>query len=236
MSERHTSGREVELKLRVDDLAALMTIAAAAGGRPAPTVLQENSYFDTVDRALGVAGLVLRLRMERSKDSARFLLTGKGPGSRSGSLTSVREEELEVPRAVADAIRAGTTDPVAELERDGPPSRRALAAALREARGAGTLVCLGTFLNERTCVPATLEDGELRFAAVLELDRTSFPGGLVHHEVEMEVPPGVDPARAQRAFDALFARAGVHGRVSTGKARRFFGALKGASVEGRDVP
>jgi len=59
---------------------------------------------------------------------------------------------------------------------------------------------------------------------VLELDRVAFPGGIVHHEVEMEVPAGVDPRAAADAFHALFAKAGVVGRVSPGKARRLFAA------------
>jgi hypothetical protein len=223
------SGREVELKLRVEDLAALMTIAIAAGGKPEPTARQENAFYDTPDRALGADGLVLRLRAETVRKKTRWFITGKGPGTRAGSLTSVREEEIEIDAATSKSIKTGE-DMLALLEKDGAPSRKAIANAMRRAASGKEMVRIGSFINERTRLPVTLTEGSVRFDAVLELDRTLFPGDQVHHEVEMEVPEGVDPDVASRAFEALFKRAGVNGRVSAGKARRFFAALRGESI------
>jgi hypothetical protein len=66
---------------------------------------------------------------------------------------------------------------------------------------------------------------------VLELDRVMFPGNQIHHEVELEVPTGVDPEDAYTALLALFEQAGVEGRASYGKARRFFAALRGEELK-----
>jgi uncharacterized protein YjbK len=222
-------GREVELKLRVEDLSALMSIAIAAGGKPEPTARQENTFFDTPERALGADGLVLRLRAESVRKTTRWFITGKGPGMRAGSLTSVREEEIEIDAGQSRTITNGEAA-LALLERDATPSRKALVQAVRSAAGGDELVRIGSFVNERTRLPVTLSDAGVTFSAVLELDRTTFPGNQIHHEVEMEIPEGVDHDVAQRAFDALFARAGVSGRVSAGKARRFFAALRGEPI------
>src|SRR5690606_13275820 len=96
----------------------------------------------------------------------------------------------------------------------------------RNALGGRTMHIIGTFVNERIRLPTTLEVAGTPVEVVLELDRVSFPGGVVHHEVEMEVPGGVNPEAAATAFHALFDKAGVSGRVSPGKARRLFAALR----------
>jgi hypothetical protein len=233
------SGREVELKLRVDDLAALMKIAVAANGKIHPTITQTNAFFDTPDRALGARGLVIRLREERTKTSAKWFVTAKGPGQRSGNLTDVLEEEVEIDEARARQMRSGALDPITALEREGgPASRQSIVSFLRNTLAGRAAVLIGTFINERTCVDAELSAAaapEQKFHATLELDRTRFPprDGVeqVHHEVEMEIPTGVDHAMASRALDELFARAGVAGRGAPGKARRFFAALRGERLE-----
>ena len=72
------SGRETELKLRVDDLAALMKIAIASGGVPEPTAVQRNAFYDTPDRALGCRGLVLRVRTETVGKHVKTFVTPRG--------------------------------------------------------------------------------------------------------------------------------------------------------------
>ena len=230
------SGREVELKLRVDDLAALMKVAIAAGGKVHPTITQLNAFYDTPDRALGARGLVVRVREERTKTSAKWFVTAKGPGQRSGNLTDVLEEEVEIDDARARQMKSGTLDPITALEREGgPASRQNIVSFLRNTLAGRSCVLIGQFMNERTCVDVELGPADARFHATLELDRTRFPprDGVeqVHHEVEMEIPSGVDTATASRALDELFARAGVAGRGAPGKARRFFAALRGERLE-----
>jgi hypothetical protein len=62
---------------------------------------------------------------------------------------------------------------------------------------------------------------------VLELDETTFPGGIVHHEVEVEVLHGVDPATVESRLYALLSQAGVGAKPSRPKVQRFFEALAG---------
>jgi hypothetical protein len=245
------SGREIELKLRVDDLAGLMRIAIASGGLPEGTVVQRNSFYDTPDRLLGSRGLVVRVRREYpsappsnraqakiARESGegipvRTFVTAKGPGQRDGQLTAVREEEVEIDDDDFKRIVGGEVDPVSFLEKEtgSTESRRVLVGAIRSTLAGRKTGHVGEFVNERTRIPVKLGKAGSEFHAVLELDRTRFPGEQVHHEVEMEVPEGVDNDVAGRAFDDLFSRAGVAGRTAAGKARRFFAALRGERLE-----
>lgn len=225
-------GTEVELKLRVDDLAALMRICVAAGASPAFTAVQKNQYLDTADRALDGGRFVLRLREERGQGVTSTFLTAKGPATRSqdGALSTVAEEEIELGASDVLALRAQPSRALHLLEDavDTTPARRALVAAMRAAIDGRPLQFVGAFINERTRLDVTFPEG---FAGVLELDRTLFPGDQVHHEVEFEIPHDVDHDLATSAFRALFARAGVEGRTAPGKAKRFFAALRGESLQ-----
>lgn len=222
---------EVELKLRVEDLAALMRLCVAAGGSPAFTAVQKNQYLDTADGALDRGRFVLRLREEHGHGVTQTFLTAKGPGLRTeeGVLSTVAEEEIELIDSDVLALRDQPSRALHLLEdaTDATPARRALVAAMREAIAGRPLAFVGAFINERTRLDVTFPEG---FSGVLELDRTLFPGDQVHHEVEFEVPHDVDPAVAAAAFRALFARAGVDGRTAPGKAKRFFAALRGESL------
>jgi uncharacterized protein YjbK len=229
MSGNH--GTEIEFKLRVDDLAALMRICIAARAAPSFTVVQRNEYLDTATRSLDAAKLVLRLREERSPAATTFFLTAKGPARKQngGTLTEVAEQEVVVSVELAADLRSGRADAlVALLDAPGcTPARESLVSALRAATGGAPLVLVGGFTNERTRLDVAFPEG---FSGVLELDRVTFPGDQVHHEVEFEVPSDVDIARAQGAFAALFERASVTGRPAPGKASRFFRAQRGEKL------
>jgi uncharacterized protein YjbK len=235
MANNH--GTEIELKLRVDDLAALMRICVAAGAPPAFTAVQRNEYLDTATRALDGQKFVLRLRRETSPSSSTTFLTAKGPAVKSagGALSHVPEHEIVVDDAVADGLRAGRADALRVLAdaSGSTPARQALVEAMRAAAGAAPLVLVGGFTNERTRVDVRFPAlaSAPAFDGVLELDRVTFPGEQVHHEVEFEVPGDVDVDAARAAFDALFARAAVVGRPAPGKASRFFRALKGERLD-----
>jgi uncharacterized protein YjbK len=231
------NGTEIELKLRVPDLAALMRVCSASGALPAFTAVQTNEFLDTADRRLDRERLVLRLRREQGPTATTTYLTAKGPAQKSadGALSHVPEEEVVVDDATAAALREGRGDPLAVLlHSPGPtPSRVALVDAMRHAAGGAPLVLVGGFTTERTRVDVTFpaSGAAPAFAGVLELDRVRFPGDQIHHEVEFEVPGGVDVDVARAAFDALFTRAGVVGRSAPGKASRFFRALKGERLD-----
>jgi uncharacterized protein YjbK len=214
-------GQETELKLFVDDGAALDAVARASGGAMRAPVLQKNNFYDTEARALRGKKMALRLRDE----DGRFFVTLKGgsKGSAVAGLSSRAEEEVEIDAAAARRILEDGRSPL-EAFGPTPPALAVEAAALI---GGAPLVHLGSFENQRTRVDVRMAEADV----VLELDRTSFPGGVTHYEVELEVPPGVDAGKLGEALDGLLAKAGVRGRPANGKAARFF-----AIVSGKDAP
>jgi adenylate cyclase, class 2 len=58
------SGHEIEIKLRVADLAALRRRLRALGARPGPRFHEINVLFDTPDQSLRRREMLLRLRVE----------------------------------------------------------------------------------------------------------------------------------------------------------------------------
>jgi len=226
-----TGGLEVEFKLKVPDQAALDALGRAAGGHPDGVLRQVNHFFDAADGRLNAAKYVLRLREENGV----FFVTAKGPQTLAagGTLSSKSEEELTVSSAaVAGALIAGTGTPLKILEDAAgmTPSRRTLLGAIQGVLAGAPLVRVGSFENQRTRWPVTLQGPGLNLPVVLEMDRTTFPGGVTHHEVEVEIPSTADAAAAQTALMALFARAGVTGESAPSKAKRFFAALAGKPI------
>lgn len=225
------TGTEVELKLRVDDLAALMRIVVAAKARPAFTAVQHNRYFDTARRGLDKSKHVLRLRVETSPDTTTVFVTAKGASKKSadGTLSHVPEEEIVISGNERDGVlaRPALALELLDNDADATDARRALVQTMRDAIGDEELVFVGEFINERTRINVDFPEG---FGGVLELDRVVFPGNQIHHEVEFEVPASVDALVAKKAFEALFKRADVVGRQAPGKAKRFFAALRGEKL------
>lgn len=83
---------ETEVKLYVPDLAPVAARIVAAGGTlRAPRVLERNWRYDTPDRALTPAGIVLRLRQD-----TRVRLTYKSPGRVIDGALSRLEAEVTV--------------------------------------------------------------------------------------------------------------------------------------------
>ncbi len=217
---------EFEFKFRVVDHAALDRLRAAVTGTgpPAPpAVRQVNHFFDTPTRELGATHRILRLREEAD----RFLLTAKGPGSRrcDDALAVKAEEEDVIERGEAHAILAGTISPLDLLiERQGTPVPPLL-TVMRELVGGRSLAEMGSFTNERQRVgPVVLDTEGGPVDVVFELDRSCFPGDVVHFEIEVEVPPTAADA-CRPALLELLARADVAWRPSSSKARRFFDLL-----------
>jgi uncharacterized protein YjbK len=227
MAQPATPGQEVEFKLRVPDGEALEALGRAAGGEPLETVLQVNHFLDTAARHLDRARFTLRLRDE----DGRFFLTVKAPlaGGVGGALSRKAEEEVETSPAVAKGILEGSVLPLDVLAGapGGTDARAQLVAAVRAATGGEPVRHVGAFQNRRTRWPARLRTPGGHVDVVLELDRTTFPGNVTHHEVEVEVGPGASPADVEEGLQDLFQRAGVTGSPSSSKAGRFFAALDG---------
>jgi len=213
-----STGREIELKRLLADGAALERLARAAerrGARSGPSVEQVNHFFDTGAGALRAEGSIVRLREE---GDAR-ILTAKGDSRVRGDVHIRSELECEIQRGEADAIQAGRADPLGSLERE-LGAHPFLAELRARARGA-PLEPSGCFRNHRTRVgPLKLGPGE----AFLELDRTEFPGGRVHFEVELEVPEEL-VEEAGRLLAELLEEIGDPGQTASGKASRYFGFI-----------
>jgi uncharacterized protein YjbK len=221
MSE-NTHGTEEELKLRLLGDRPIERIVAAAGGARGVTTRQVNTYFDAPDHPLHQARFMVRLR----EDDGRSYVTLKGPGVSHGSVASRPEEEVEIEPGMARQILEGAISPLVPLE-SGNERRQALVGAIRSALGGLGLVPIGSVENVRTRLPVRLVAGGESADVVLELDVTTFPGGLVHHEVEAELPQGVSASTVETGVRELLARAGVEARPSTPKVQRFFQALAG---------
>jgi uncharacterized protein YjbK len=221
MSE-NPHGTEDELKLALLGDQPIERIVAAAGGAAGVSSLQVNTYFDSTAHRLQEARYMVRLRA----DDDRHVVTLKGPGVSRGSVASRPEEEVEIGPGLARQILEGTVSPLRPLE-GGPEKRQALVGAIRSTLGEADLAPIGSVQNRRTRVPLRVEaDGE-PVEVVLELDETTFPGGVVHHEVEVELPPGASASAVETGLRDLLARAGVEARLSTPKVQRFFEALAG---------
>ena len=220
-----SGGREVEFKFRVDGAEAFAALARTARSAPSPAVVQTNHFFDTPDRALGFRRHTLRLREE----NGRFVLTAKGPGDRAGVLTSRAEEEIEVQKPEAESLIVGGRSPLAALEARADPRARELLATMRAIVGRMPLRHAGAFQNERARLEVALGVEGRTIPVTFELDRTTFPGGQVHYEVEVEIA-GAEAAAVERALRDFFTKAGVAWREGPSKARRFFDAAAGKPI------
>lgn len=223
-------GRETEFKFSVQDGDALLAVGRAAGGQAGAVLRQVNHFFDSADGRLNQGKFVLRLRDE----NGGFFVTAKGPQttSKSGTLSTKAEEEITVDAALAGLILAGTRSPL-DVLRNAPGStvdRTVLLDAMAAALAGQPLQHAGSFENQRTHWPVTLRGPGFALAVTLEMDRTTFPGGVVHHEVEVEIPAGADATAAEAALTQLFASAGVKTWSAPSKAKRFFAALAGKPV------
>jgi uncharacterized protein YjbK len=214
--------REVELKYRLADAAALEKVIRAAGGRPGAGVRQVDTIFDTPDRDLDRAKLALRLR----EADGTCVVTAKGPADvAAGALTSRPEEEAAVEPDVARRILAGELSPLAPLEGGDAGRRRLVAALHRAARGKPLAAAGSGFETVRTRVPWPVEVGGRSFDAALEVDETRFPCGVVHHEIELEVPEGLAVETARERLTDLLDAAGVPFWTAPPKIQRYFAIL-----------
>jgi adenylate cyclase class 2 len=88
MLRRRDTIREVEIKLRVQDVPALLSRLRRLGAKPRGRVLEQNTLYDTPDFDLRRDGRLLRLRVEAPAASRLFpagkerrILTSKSPPS-----------------------------------------------------------------------------------------------------------------------------------------------------------
>ena len=109
-----------------------------------------------------------------------------------------------------------------------PKSKQAaFLESVQLALGGEGLQHAGSFENARTRIgPVRVSDREGTIELLFELDRTSFPGGRVDCEVEVEVRTLAEAERARPVVETLLEKAEVSWSAATSKAQRFFGALE----------
>jgi adenylate cyclase, class 2 len=107
------SRRETEIKLRVDDLAALIRKLHRLGARTHGRVLERNTLFDTPDADFRRRGRLLRLRVETPARSpliaagpAGAVLTSKRPVPASDLAGYKQNLESEAPVAASKYLLA----------------------------------------------------------------------------------------------------------------------------------
>ncbi len=151
------------------------------------------------------------LRVSRPiSDPERYVLSLKGPTTRRGEWSDRRDDQAELSHPIAEAILARGSG-VGDLPL---PALHELAARL----GFTRVEALGASDNLRRVYPVDLGGAAADPAARsrspfrLEVDSTLYPGGVLEHEAELELPQGPaapDAGAVRAALQALFARAGV---------------------------
>lgn len=219
MSENPEQNTEVEVKLALASRADYLRLLERLG-TPRERIIQSNTFYDSSTGAWAAAQVALRLRTETIStegppDRQRALLTLKCGGSVHGDVFSRGEIECDLPLSALEDLRA---NPLRFLELDVPPIR-ALRERLPEVRD---LVALGGFENLRWVYPMTMEIGGRKFTGDWEVDQTTFPGGRIDYELEMELE---DESTAQAASAVIQARLDALGvryhPQPTGKYTRF---------------
>lgn len=108
---RRRTYREVEIKLRVADVPAILSRLRRMGAKPRGRVLEQNTLYDTPDCDFRSRGRLLRLRIETPAPAGggkRVILTSKAPapvlaGSASRSVKSRFKEKAERERRVRNS-------------------------------------------------------------------------------------------------------------------------------------
>lgn len=195
---------EVEIKLALASRVDHERLVAALGTARARWI-QTNTFFETPERALAAARVVLRLRQETTDppDGRRLLwLTLKHGGRVQGDVHTRGEVECALPAEVLARVQAG---PSSLLGLDVPPVQ-----ALREAvPGIAALISLGGFENQRDVFDVALPaDGSgVEIEMTWEVDVTQFPGKRTEYELEVELsgatPSGEVSRAVRRRLDAL---------------------------------
>ena len=220
------TGQEIELKLQFPDEEHFRATLRAAGGESETAVRQTNHFFDDECRSLRSHAFGMRLREE----AQHYFLTAKGKksaGEEQAALSLRREEEREISEAEARTILQGDACPLQTLRKHLHPERESLLSDIEEVLEGRVLTYIGAFENRRTRVRTELSTGQGKtLPAVLEFDRTCFPGNEVHYELELELTRAEDAKSAESGLRALLQKAGATGRPALGKATRFFAFLE----------
>lgn len=186
---------ENELKFKLPSRQAYEKVEARLG-KSTGVREQVNRYYDLGEGVLSSGDAVFRLRRQNGKK----ILTFKVGMKREGGYFQAEEIEVEV-----------------ESEEPAAWEGSAPLAALRSHFGEGELRFQGQTTNLRKCFP-------LNCGAVVELDQTTFPGGRVDYELEVETD---DPDAVIEELSDVFgaAKVAMHPQTET-KYARFLTSLR----------
>uniref|UniRef100_A0A7S4F281 CYTH domain-containing protein n=1 Tax=Chrysotila carterae TaxID=13221 RepID=A0A7S4F281_CHRCT len=184
---------EAELKLALPSRAALDALLEHLGASDRKGILQSSIFYDTPSETIRGEGCNARLRhaLHRDNGTESWVVTVKGPKLKqkefkADSIAVRPEEEEEVTKSVADAIRAGTMSPLDALP------QTELIKSIKAACGQEALRPREMFENTRVPVKHTLQTSKGVCELTLELDETRFEfegAREAHWECEVELPP-----------------------------------------------
>lgn len=230
---------ELEIKLALPDEAAWRALRDALRS---PTVVhQENHFFDTDDRALDrarigvrlrVTGETIRLTVKADADAGSASAGAPGEANRVDAPLT-RRVELEATisrdrfdRAMGQSLELGPW--LAQWRQEPHGGDLPVRALLERLAALAPLRRFGSFTNERTTGRLPLRRGTADDAPVdeieVELDRTTFPGDHVEHELEVELDaatPRDEALAIERAVHARLEALGIEARAAPSKLARF---------------
>jgi adenylate cyclase, class 2 len=98
--KRRSTNREVEIKLKIDDVGALRRKLTQIGAKFHRRVLEQNTLYDTLDSAMRRSGRLLRLRIEtpvslarRPNGAIRAVLTSKSPVAQTNAASRTQRSK-----------------------------------------------------------------------------------------------------------------------------------------------
>ena len=223
-------GREIEFKFAVPGTEAFVRLVRHLN-LPEPVletgVLQTNHFFDSASHCLHAAHFVIRLR---EHDGAR-LLTIKGEQQSgttgTGVLTDRIQEEVAISEGAADDLLQGRVSPRQVISEQFRNRSAAILALIDHACQGRELIHIGAFHNKRIHLPpVSLRAGNGNEDVKFELDASTYPGGRIDCEIEVEISAHSDAAAIESALIDLLEQAGIAWHPASSKAERFFEALK----------
>ena len=221
--------REIEFKFGVPDAKAFEQLLQGLdlpGSLLAQGKIQTNHFFDSSVLCLHEQGFVIRLRQQ---DSVNILtVKGEQQADATGSslLSSRFEEEINLPAQAADDLLHGRLSPQQLIEVHFGDRSTAVLQLINSACGGQDLVHIGEFRNVRIHLPVIpLQVGENIEQIEFELDSSTFPGGRVDHEIEIEIAAHSDASGIEAALIELFKRCDIKWHAAPSKAKRFFADL-----------
>ncbi len=221
--------QEIELKYRFNDAATFQRVKEAAmilsQAKDFLLLKQNNYFFDTADFILRTHSLAVRLRQENE----HFILCIKGNDPKilnnKKSMSIKIEYEETIPEEIAQQFLEHKCSPLdyllAQTNANDPKKMRTrefLCTQISFLTHNKPLQMIGSFTNQRTCIPITIANNEF----LIEMDETTFKPEVIHYEVELEIPTSHHYQNTEDFLLKLFQKANADFFASNGKAERFY--------------